>query len=715
MLEYKKINTKKDIKSEIINSIIKDEFKRPSNKEKKNIQKELISAIENALFHKSLNLFMIGLTFDYNAIFDKIRRKGVFRYSKYISKRNIIKGLITEIIKVNEQLSFIKEKELGYLNSILNYYPILNTYKDLNKDIISRIRKFNKKYKGKSFIKTLLAYTDYLFLINHYPKEHNSNEVLLERTKEDISSAVSYLIYFYYSFNKEKETDTVFISDEFIINHKIEEIIILACNLEDFKEFEIYIDHFNYKCINEEHLKIVPPTEKFEKSIRAGYIRNQVQEINDNSSYLKDIDKEALSIDELIDKVFLKEKFNFFFLKETYGIKRYVIQLPQPIFKYIQKEFLGDNFFLEEIIFINKMFKEHLFSPKNLKNYIIKDNLTLLDVIKINRVFYFLQTLFSKKLLNIEKINYGLIINSLLPVFKEEAIYDLLDGITTKSNIKTFLDIKTWKPNMDVVFDLQCHYMLYLSNHFIIPFSLANSSNTIRNILVSENKQNNPNNMSDGVVDVLVDALYNTFIKASIKVYKQIPIPKTDIDLFSIIEDTIYIFECKNSVSPSSIFDLRTSYDYIVKAEKQLNYIQQLYDKGVLLDVISKKCNIDLSKISNIKLSIVINNRLFIGNDTFKFPIRYISELSNFIINGTMVTEEGVFRIWEKEIFHKNDLSKYLSKESEIINLLLNSLSSKPSIYNIPKPKIEFLNYYLDFKKAKSIINDFSSKFKKFD
>src|SRR5207248_11416694 len=44
-----------------------------------------------------------------------------------------------------------------------------------------------------------------------------------------------------------------------------------------------------------------------------------------------------------------------------------------------------------------------------------------------------------------------------------------------------------------------------------------------------------------------------------------------DLDTLALIEDVLFVFECKNSLHPCSPFELRTSFDHLVEAQDQLD------------------------------------------------------------------------------------------------------------------------------------------------
>jgi hypothetical protein len=707
-MEFSEINLKKISQAEIISNILDGNFAKPTNNEKKSIQNIITTTVTEGDYLSARNALILGIFFDETATFNNIKRKGLFRYSNYILKKCIISNLVKDILSIYSLLNLDVMNYIDYLNSIYIYGDIHKTYNDLHRIIIDRTNQFYKKYPTKSLIKTLLSRTDCLFLENHYPNGDDLRS-LSSRTKEQISAATSYLIYFISNHRQLTVMDAGLIEEEFIMGGEAAEMIVSACFTIDFKEFEILIDYFNYTCKNEnDKLKILSPWDGLEKSIRLGYIRTELQQVNDFVNFDK-----AASLDEFVDRVYESRDLDFFQLNDSYNYPRYTVKIPEEAYDFIVEDlFKPNSLFREEIHYLSHISKEQFININDIDKIRIRGELTLMDFIKMRRVFYLFYLLFSKKIYKEKKVETRMLFRSLIPMFKEEHFLKLFGRLTSDENIQTFLDILCWEPGSDILFDLQYHPIVYVEEHYLISLSIFANSNSIRNLYASEYKQNNTNILTDGTVDVVVDKLYSEFVKKKIPCFKQSLISKGEVDIFAIMEDTIFVFECKQSLHPTSIFDVRTMYDYILKAEKQLGYINSEFKKGELLSTLENKCNINLKHIKNIKSCIIVSNRLFCGNE-FKYPVRNIHEISNIISTGIMRTEEGNFSLWEGRDFVAKDLENYLSMDNELVKHFYDSLSKRKICYNITSPIIEFETYYLDIEKARETLKKITSKMRK--
>ena len=262
------------------------------------------------------------------------------------------------------------------------------------------------------------------------------------------------------------------------------------------------------------------------------------------------------------------------------------------------------------------------------------------------------------------------------------------------------------------MFDLQYHPIIYLNNSFIIPLSIFANSNSIRNLFASEYKQSNTGLLNSG--ETLVVLLKGTFDKIGIQAHSEISIGDTDIDVCAIYQDILFVFECKHTLHPVSSYDLRTTYDYLRKAESQLDKINKSYQEGKLLKILERKIGINPNGVKKIVSSIVLSNRLFNGN-SFKYPVRNINEVINMLTKGIMRTDNGNFNVWKSKSLTIDFMLDYFSLDNKMTTLLMDSLSKRTMTYEFAKPKVLFDSYYLDSTVAIPKLNEFTERLERIE
>ena len=434
-MDFEKINYKKIDQTFLKKNLLDTKTIAPSKKVIKELFKKIENSVINGDYLIARNTLIVTLFYAPDETFDFIKKRGIFRYSRYVNKKCIVKSLATELIDICQEYENCSSKAFTYLDSIINYSTVLDSYNVFERHIIEEFKRFERKYKDKSIIKTLLSVADFLFLSGFYPKTITDLSEISNRPKEDISAAVSFLIHVYTDRIRSNSINIGFVSEDYIKSGDIGRLIIPACYYSDFKEFEVMIDHFDYHCnLDGEHLYIKPPFEEFEKSIRAGYIRTELQQINDRVNTF-----DAISLEDFVEKINEQENFKFFKLTETHNYPRYRLELPEPIYDYIVEQFIKpDNLFKEELDYLSQIFKEQLLNPDDLNKITVKEDLTLYEFIKIRRVLIFFYMMFAKEIYKIEKVDTELLLRSLIPVYLFDQFYDFLGKLLPVGKIDSF-------------------------------------------------------------------------------------------------------------------------------------------------------------------------------------------------------------------------------------------------------------------------------------
>jgi hypothetical protein len=166
-------------------------------------------------------------------------------------------------------------------------------------------------------------------------------------------------------------------------------------------------------------------------------------------------------------------------------------------------------------------------------------------------------------------------------------------------------------------------------------------------------------------------------------------------------ENLIFIAECKKSLLPTDIFELRTLYDNLWKASEQLDLIIEALSNLEYRNRIGVKVEYDLSKERTIIASIITTNRLFVGLRLFKYPIRNIQEVLNIIGTGTIKTQKGEYSVWKNKEFSLDDLFYYF-EDGKFHQFLFDAMTEKDILYRFKAINVNFVTYTLDILKAEN-------------
>lgn len=712
--EIEQAFNKKDLSEELVRLYNEGKKLNLSISEKKKVQKQIEEYASGLKFFPSINYIVLGLLYDREKTLDTIRRKGILRYSKYLDTKNFPAALSEKILRLSPGLS-LNSYDKQYFESLLNLAPIYEVMRNLKSKIIGEIKLFSKRPKiagvSPSIVKSLLAALDFLFMTDYYPPERETSDSIKFYIKEDIAEAVSYIIYLKQEVFGFKDSDSYVIDEEYIVSNAIEAILLPACHLKKIQELEIMIDHFSYCCIRDKNnIRIVPPYPDLEKSIRIGYIRSDLQKGYDFKDF-----KDMVSLEDICDKLLHIPSLDVFKYVVTHDFSRYRIEMPEPIFEKLSEFFFKPKtVFKEEAQYLSIIFKEQFLNFKQLNTIKISNNLSLYEFFILKRLFAFFYYIFVKKVEDKLQTETKLILRSLIPTFTIENLKKFYGGIVNEKAFDEFLEIVTWDPSCESVFDIQYQPFVKLNKSYMVPLCTFVRSNSIRNVFASEYKMGNPKIMDNGEYDPISESLVKVFEKKGFKTftgirhaYKQ----GGDIDFLAFKDDFLFIAECKKFLHPTTIYELRTIYDGLfLKASDQLTLILEALSDDNASKALSSFIEADIRKFKTIKTSIVTNTRLFWGLSVKHYPVRNVYELFNFMETGQFRTEDGYYWFWENDYFILNDLERYLEERSPAFQGFYNAMLPKDMKYKFGKYNITLETFILNLEKAKNIAKDMGSR-----
>ena len=687
-----------------------------SNTVKANISREFEQAVINGRFALSINLLLFGLIYLREDILEYIKRKGLFRYSKYLDTRCIIENLCSRILSISDQVN-LDAQTINYLDSVVNMAPILGALKRIKSDIIREIVRFHISARHTSprasFIRTILASIDHLFLIGYQPRQHDNPNNLDFYSKESLCEAAATLIFLYIERYKEDDGYTGVVDERYLIGPRLLDILKRARHLRDLQEYEIYIDLFSYRCtkeINIVHLE--PKTPELEQAIRLGFIKTDLQ--NYYIAMEKQEKKEGsapLTLEELTDRYIVKSKIEIFEYEESRGYPRYILKIPDSLVSLLIKINGSDRLFREEADLINHSLYENMIDFSAAKDLALTKDLNLFEFLKIKRFFDILATAILRKYRTIPDDRRTAFIRSLVPIIEKSFFYKLFDLPAARQKIDSFMGLLSWKPELGLSLDLQYQPFIESRGFYLIPTNIFYFANAIRNIFALEYRRQNPAVFEDGTTDLLGDLLASVFREKGYLTARRITYGSSrpgEIDFIAIKDKFMFIAECKRSLLPTGLYEIRRLYDYLKKGGDQLDSIVDAMKDQAILKELGNKIGYDLRNIGRLATAIISNNRQFVGYRMGKHPIRNIQEMSNLVSSGIIKTFEGEFCVWKGDDFSSSDLENYL--DDAFYRFQYDSLVPRSYNYDFGETKFVFSTFHLDLNKYRENIVRFGRK-----
>jgi hypothetical protein len=637
------------------------------------------------------------------------RKKGVFRYKAWGFSDNCAEYLLLNLKNISIYMGF-SELAQNFINSKLSLSWMYHFYKDIELKIKEEINNLHKKRikfnirnvnLEEALFKELLAYADLrMASINTNQKDMIKNR-FSSYTREEIVDSIAYIIFLYDDIIGIKPGIQYIVSSEYVLSDKIKDLILQGCMINQLQEWEVCVDYFNYSVIQKgKEYYIYDKIETFEKSIRLGFIKRDMQEqLFFNSSKPK---KDSLCLTDISNMIINKlgnKIFESVNNKNKY-MSRYRFLFYEPLFNpFFENDSIVAPYYDEKLELAN--FAREMIIPyeEACKKQITK-NCILFDILLFKRFFSFSSNVINPMLFR--KTSKDKVVNSLIPSFEKDELISLLNKFMgSRGYSSECLDLFTYKKNYKL--DLFYTPFIKIGNQIIFSSSIVSKSNLYRNSIANSYLVGNQI-VNQAEREPLIKECENIFSnKELFQVFVNVGYKhcgkKGEIDVVVVFGENILLIECKAPFAPTSNFEIRTSHDHIIKASKQLSTALKAFkDKDYLKNFISNR------KIQNknytILTCIVMGNRLFNGYSINNHPVRYLRELDMYITGGIIYSAVGEWRVWGKEQYSHSDLISYLSLNDKLNKSTFNSMYPINYIMHYKSKTINFQSFALNMLKV---------------
>ncbi len=628
------------------------------------------------------------------------RKKGVFRY-KVWKESNYAKAIITDLLK-NAPLFNFSSQSLSFMQNKLKLAWLYEYYQNEEKRIVKILKKLHKGRKilksvsdinvEESLIKDLLVYVDNLFFTGR-TTIHGKYDDLSGFTLEEIADSVSYLVFLLYNNIKWKSNCAYFANIKTIESYELRKAVLLCCQLCQVNEWEVLIDFFDYDVdiLENNNYIIKAKNPDIEKSYRLAYIQqtSQLQFVQQKTVE----EGGGISLRNACD-LYVSEHTKKELLKRISqnGITRIRFAIDSGVFSIINS--LDDqHYYFEEILAIRSLSHEYISNEEELLNISVTEHCKLIDVIKLQRIFIYLCYFTTDYLYPNE--TKEIVSNSLVPAFSVKDLYSIFNGVF-KDSIKTDELIRLFTASFEKKIDLQYTPLVLLNGYYHIPMSIAAKSNLLRNCIAISRTSGNQesNSMSEPMVkecaQIFNECTLHPIVLTNVKVkYNQ---RCGEIDVLVVTENYIFVIECKCPLCPVNNFEMRGDNDHLHKAVKQLDLCKQAFEDNEYQKSLLKQRKIPY-KPRQILTCIVFGNRLFNGLSFSGHPVRFINELNNFMINGTIRTDKKVYSIWSGTELAEKDIIDYLSENTAITQTRFDAMIKRLEQLKLGKMKLSLESY----------------------
>jgi hypothetical protein len=668
--------------------------------------KDLDILLENAkdCLHKrrvgrARNWLALALRLSESRTLERVRRGGLLRASKYDLDSDRVSGLVASLLERRAAIRLSKSTT-AYLQSVSALLHLGPAVLKLLHSIVGLLRE-----RKEVALKSLVAVVDLRFLLPQVAARHLGAETPAFYTPEDFAEGLSLIVHLFEAFVGIRDSYFNHLDEAGVLAGDYDRCLMAACKIKRFEDAELLIDVFSYEATREgTGVRIDAPDIRLEQSIRLGYIQVQMQEVARQMRHPSDPRLEGLpSLSTLIQELAKEGQIDWTPQVES-PIPRIVLRLPMvpPLFALFRE----DNFYVEDVIYIEQTAKEQFCRPDELLRYEIVHGLSVLDVLKIQRFANFLGSLMGARLSPLFEARSPIAYRSLLPVFESSRFLQLLEQIVGAPAAAAFLSCTEYRGSTHPrKFDIQYAPIIRANQSLLVPVNILRTSNLLRNLLyvyAPERKARDPD-PKVGMQNILAAALMRRFSRVAQNTEITLSGEDIEIDILVLVDKTVLVIECKSPYHPCDLHELRTSFDHVAKASTQLDRIVRLLGEEGNPQRLWRKLAWSGIEFDSVATCVVTANRMFNGYVSNGNPIRQAYEMVNLLETGELQTGESTRRVWRNEEFSPVDLMEYVAGRT-IHQDLFDSMEERDLTYELGGSSLTFATFILSNERLRDIV-----------
>jgi hypothetical protein len=668
----------------------------------KAVQREIKSLIRNLEGHlatggtrEAVAVALAAMFADGDYAIGKMRRGGVLRASRYGYTGMAIANVARAALDARASLD-ARDDRFDYLRSILAPTRLAPDAKVLHDRMVKIL-----SARENVALKTVLAIVNSRFY-HHGPADDSLSSLRLGRyTVEDVSEAASLVLDTYrqlFTIHDHccNEVDAEGVAGPAPI---YERLLVAAIRLTKFRDAEVMVDGLPFQARWERGaVRVSAIDANVEKSIRLGYLQGQTQVMIRVRHMIGS--EPAMSVREMIEKGFERGALDWLVELVEWPVKRFRLSLPTaPQFFGL---FRSDDVFrdeLESLLIVDADSFGEL--DPDLQ---VTPQVTMRDLLKIQRYFNFISCLYQRKLQTIEDEGERayLAFTSTIPVIPHDRLLQQMQLI--------FGDARKARAIIDLLvidygashLDLQYTPLVDLSNYYVVAPHLLAASNLVRNVTVAKKLRKFALRAGDPMVAAVIAALEARGFKVGSGVEVTVGGKTVELDLAAWRDGVLFLFECKNAYHPCSAHETRNSFEHIRVARDQLDVRREIFRDPVNQTSLFGTLGWDVRPTEQLFTGIVIANRIFNGAEFNGHPVRQAHELINVLRTGT-IGGDVEFRFWKEDAFATQDLINYLTRDS-VATKSFDAMEPYPIEIDLGGRLLVFESYAIDPQKQLEIM-----------
>lgn len=609
------------------------------------------------------------------------RRHGLFRVSKNSFHNKPIEHMLEGLISDASLLRF-GAGDIAYLSSAKNLVEFSTHVASVRRQLLLELSK-----RRPVAIKSLLVCVDRAFrpAVDAPPTDDERMAAVIGHPdffhREEKASSFSTIVSLMREVVGLPEHVHGMVDEVGVLDGTYDQLLWAGHKLTKFLEAETTIDAFpyNFELSNDgKRGTIVPIEDRFEKSVRLGYIQTQAQQF-----ILRDAigePPEYPSLERLSLDLFSEGARTFVTLTDDF-LPRYRMMLPlaPPVVALLT----SDSMFREDVYIAEYATREAFLQNDSVLALGVAEGLTVLDVIRFRRFISFLTTIFFA---GIDQPAYGydrnvLDMRSRIIVFEQNDLLMKLSEAMGPEKAERVLAVFSSDVEKKGQIDIQYRPLIKAQGHYMMPPGVLIMSDLIRGALDTSSMKLAPADGHEPMLRLLKQALIRQGFLAEEGVEAEFGGRKLELDLVAFKDGHLFVFEGKNAFHPCSPQEMRNTYDHVRKAADQLQRSAAWLATENGRAELFAKLRWPSEQVQVVRTCTVTANRILNGHELAGHPIRQARELLNVLLTGEAHFNTGEsFSTWSGPDFTVQDLCNHLDASSYINESFESMRAFEPAI-----------------------------------
>lgn len=665
-----------------------------TEKEAKEVVKALTQAIDTNDLPEMIHWLVVGLTRSTTHFLLEARSNALFRLVRYNYQHDNLTKLLRELMtRIRAGTFTVQAPTVRYFEDILRLHSICEDVHGMVEELKDNLRKH-----GHAGLKAMLMMVDLTFFLaergRYLSDKSKPSTHPFFFSPEDIAESFSFAFKLFTEQPGNWPIKNAPIDMQWAAMwDEPTRLLKLGALVRYYHQMEILVDAFGFTLepVSSNRFELHPPYPDLLRAMRYGYIRFESQL---HANFARSHDKDRPNLSEIATR-FMKEGGEQCVVKKD-NPERFTFAIPmlEPLLAVLG----ADRPYQEEYQMRLYASMELMTPVDELLAFEVVDGITIEDILKFHRQVNFLRWFSGSYFMDHLHEEPHAILQSLLVAQRPNQYVEYFGQFIDQEKVEAIVDLFSYLPNRDKLFDVQYQPIIRTENGTLFGLNIFGTSNIIRNVL----QHTRFRKYHDGTFDPLKNLAREALKKRADYVHPEdlnyaVGPKRSDVDVLVYWDSILFILECKNALHPAGVFELRNSYEYILKATSQLNLFRSGFADPSFRSSIEKRIGHPLPESTQLVTGILVSNRMFLGLRIGQNGVRGAFEMEQFLNEGTIMIGGEVKRLWKgrptgqdlAEFFDDNlSVSKYWAAMTEF-----------REEYRIGRYEISALAYKLEMEK----------------